>query len=201
MALHRFDLAGLAATPWKNGGGVTREIVCRPPGAGIEGFDWRVSIAAIDRPGPFSAFPGVERTIVLLAGAGVRLHSRDGAIDHRLDLPLQPFAFAGEPALDCDLLGGGCTDFNLMSRRDRVRAGLRVLRQGAQIAAAGAGLLLALGGRWRLRAAHHGETTVCAPESGLWWDAAAHGWQAEPQDPGAALIAVRIEPALTSSGA
>ena len=63
--LHRFALADLSASPWKNGGGSTREIVCRPPGAGMDGFDWRVSVATIARSGPFSVFTGVDRVIVL----------------------------------------------------------------------------------------------------------------------------------------
>ena len=81
MPIHRFTREALTATPWKNGGGVTREIVCQPPGAGMDAFDWRVSIAHIASDGPFSAFAGVDRIITLLEGAGVRLHSTDGASD------------------------------------------------------------------------------------------------------------------------
>ena len=53
MAPHRFDIAALAPVPWKNGGGSTREIACGPAGAGMDGFDWRASIATIAAPGPF----------------------------------------------------------------------------------------------------------------------------------------------------
>ena len=95
MRIHRFDTASLAAAPWKNGGGTTREIAAWPQGAGIDGFDWRVSIATIDQAGPFSAFAGVDRVIMLLDGSGVRLRSGGGRIDHRLDRPQAPFAFAG----------------------------------------------------------------------------------------------------------
>ncbi|MEO8119861.1 MAG: HutD family protein, partial [Rhodoferax sp.] len=87
--------------PWKNGGGSTREIVCQPPGADMDNFDWRVSIATIAANGPFSVFVGVDRVIMLLDGAGVRLHAAD--IDHKLDTPGAPFAFAGDVALDCEL--------------------------------------------------------------------------------------------------
>ncbi len=66
MPWHRFDRATLPATPWKNGGGVTREIVCQPPGAGLAAFDWRVSIATIASDGPFSLFAGIDRVITLL---------------------------------------------------------------------------------------------------------------------------------------
>jgi environmental stress-induced protein Ves len=201
VAIHRFDIASLSATAWKNGGGATREIVCWPAGAGLGGFDWRVSIATIDKPGPFSAFAGVDRVIMLLAGAGVRLRSRDGRIDHRLDVPHAPFAFGGDVALDCELLGGPSTDFNVMSRRGRLSADVRVLREGGDIAPAACGLLLALRGRWQLNGID------CAPDSGLWWDDASEGWQgsqgwqaAAPRDADAALVAVRLESTTTSSG-
>ena len=59
--------------PWKNGGGHTTEIAAEPPGAGMASFAWRVSVADIAHDGPFSAFPGVDRTLVLLAGDGMRL--------------------------------------------------------------------------------------------------------------------------------
>jgi hypothetical protein len=52
---------------WSNGLGWTREIA-RSPAVGD--FDWRVSIAEVDRDAPFSVFPGVEREIVLLSATG-----------------------------------------------------------------------------------------------------------------------------------
>ena len=191
--MHRFDIASLPAAPWKNGGGVTREIVCSPPGAGMEGFDWRVSIATIDKPGPFSAFAGVDRVIMLLDGAGVRLRSQDGRVDHRLDVPHAPFAFAGDVALDCELLGGASTDFNVMSRRGRLRADVRVLRANGSIAPVERGLLLALRGQWHLNGIE------CEPGAGLWWDGGTREWRATSLDADAALVAVRIESTTTTS--
>ncbi len=124
---HRFTLADLSPTPWKNGGGSTREIVCWPPGAGMDTFDWRVSLATIAQSGPFSVFAGVDRVILLLDGDGVHLQSA-GGIDHRLDEALQPFAFSGDETLDCTLLGGPSQDFNVMTRRSTLRAEVKVLR-------------------------------------------------------------------------
>ena len=193
MALHRFDIGSLPATPWKNGGGVTREIVCSPPGAGMEGFDWRVSIATIDKTGPFSAFADVDRVIMLLDGAGVRLRSVGGRIDHRLDVPHAPFAFAGDAVLDCELLGGSSTDFNVMTRRGKLRADVRVLHGSGGIALAERGLLLVLRGNWRLN------EIDCAAGTGFWWDGDAHEWRAASGDADAALVAVRIGPTNTSS--
>ena len=45
-----------AAVPWKNGGGVTREVAAHPAGASLEDFDWRVSTAEVRAAGPFSGF-------------------------------------------------------------------------------------------------------------------------------------------------
>ena len=90
--IERFDRAQLVATPWKNGGGVTREIVRRPLGANMESFDWRVSIAEDSVNGEFSRFPGVDRVIVLLEGESCALDS----VNHRVDTPLVPFSFSGD---------------------------------------------------------------------------------------------------------
>lgn len=188
--LQRFALADLTPTPWKNGGGSTREIVCWPPGAGMDSFDWRVSVATIARSGPFSVFAGVDRVIVLLEGDGVRLQSA-GGIHHRLDQALQPFAFPGEEALDCTLLGGPSQDFNVMIRRSVLRAELTVLQAETTLAPAPRGLLLAARGRWQVNAT--GTAQDFAPGQGLWWDGEPHGWQLWPLGADAALLWVRLE--------
>ncbi len=69
--------------PWKNGAGRTTEIAVYPPGASLDAFLWRVSIADVERDGPFSRFPGIDRTIVLLEGGGMRL--RSGRTRYRAD--------------------------------------------------------------------------------------------------------------------
>ena len=77
----RLALSSLPATPWKNGGGTTREIAAFPPGAGLDDFGWRLSVAEVERDGPFSVFSGVDRTIVLLDGAGMRLRDRNTGLE------------------------------------------------------------------------------------------------------------------------
>ena len=74
--------ADFHSMPWKNGAGRTTEIAVHPPGAALDTFAWRVSIADVERDGPFSRFPGIDRTIVLLEGAGMRL--RSGRSDTRV---------------------------------------------------------------------------------------------------------------------
>lgn len=115
----------LKAAPWKNGGGVTREIAAYPVGASLDTFVWRVSVADVEQPGPFSRFAGVDRTLVLLAGEGMRLVESDGTA-HALMEPLSVVRFDGDAALDARLVGGPTRDFNLMVRRDRASAELRV---------------------------------------------------------------------------
>ncbi|MGN6316309.1 HutD/Ves family protein [Trinickia sp.] len=123
----------LIAAPWKNGGGVTREIAAYPVGAGLDTFVWRLSVADVERPGPFSRFPGVERTLVLLDGEGMSLIERgDGAVGggrtHALTRPFDIARFDGEAAFDAELVRGATRDFNLMVRRGQASATLRVWR-------------------------------------------------------------------------
>lgn len=106
---------------WKNGAGWTREIHRSPEGAAD--WDWRLSIADIDRDCDFSTFEGVDRILVLLSGEGMRLHFAGGE-SVRLEPPHGRHAFPGERPLRCELEQGPTQDFNLMWRRDRVAAEL-----------------------------------------------------------------------------
>jgi uncharacterized protein len=118
--------------PWKNGGGHTIQIASYPEGAGVGAFDWRVSVADVAADGPFSQFPGVDRTIALLAGAGMRLDGGGHAVELRA--PYEPYAFGGDDPIVCTLFGGAVRDFNLMVRRERARGDLTVVREaGARI--------------------------------------------------------------------
>jgi uncharacterized protein len=120
--------------PWKNGGGHTKEIATFPAGAGFAAFVWRVSIADVLQDGPFSPFPGVDRTLVLLAGEGMRL-AGDG-VPIELRTTFEPVGFSGDAALQCSLLDGPVRDFNLMVRRGAARGSIVVCRAGAEVAAA-----------------------------------------------------------------
>ena len=97
--------------PWKNGGGITHEAI-RIPATGPS-FRWRVSIAQIDVPGPFSDFAGYNRKMVLLRGAGVRLRFGGTRQTELRDIG-DMTEFDGGVATECELLGGPCTDFNLI---------------------------------------------------------------------------------------
>lgn len=103
--------------PWKNGGGTTRDILVSPPGASLEDFDWRLSLAQVDRDGPFSRFDNVDRTLVLLSGAMTLQEP-----DRRIELVRgEPVAFPGERTIEASVSGGSTLDFNVMTRRGRAR--------------------------------------------------------------------------------
>ena len=190
MTLHRFHVNDIPAMPWKNGGGVTREIVCQPTGAGIGDFDWRVSIAHIASDGPFSAFPGVDRIITLLSGGGVHLQSNDGDVDHLLDKPLTPFAFKGETNINASLLDQDCHDFNVMTRRSTCsNVSLQIVRNASEWPISSHGLFLAVHGHWQLNSNHEEHL---APQQGLWWSDSSLAWKLLPQSPDATLIALNL---------
>ena len=110
----RFSQTRLPVSRWRNGGGETREIISWPPGQAD--FDWRASIATVAQDGPFSAFPGIARSITLLSGEGMQLTDGIG-VNHVLNTVGEPFEFSGDLALHAHLLGGETMDFNLMTRR------------------------------------------------------------------------------------
>lgn len=185
-AFERFDLDALPARPWKNGAGLTREIAVHPPNAEMTNFDWRISVAEVDRDAPFSAFPGVDRCIVLLEGAGMRLLPGDGGPGWTLARPYEPLQFPGDVALRGELLDGPCRDFNVMTRRGAWHA--EVERLDAAPAAAGrsdAGLVICAAGRWQV-----GEE-VLAVGQGLVWRAPISSQPARPLAAGT-LLHVRL---------
>ena len=181
MSLQFFDLATVPATPWKNGGGSTRELACWPLGAGMDAFGWRVSVATIAAPGPFSAFAGVDRQIMLLGGDGV--HLRGNGWQHTLGERWQPFAFSGDEPVDCAMLGGASTDFNLMLRRGAWSGHLQVLREvpsQTQVQTQ-AGLCMVLQGQWAVLGGD--AARVLQPGQGLWWPDAMGARVLQPLQP------------------
>ena len=152
MHMRLIDFADLPATPWKNGGGVTRELACYPPGASFDDFLWRVSIADVSKSGPFSTFPGIDRIIALLEGEGMDLQFEDGE-SHALTEPCRPFRFRGEDRLHAELAAPS-RDFNLMLRREAVNGTLTIWRDACTlICEPGFLLLFCAEGRWEVQEA------------------------------------------------
>lgn len=124
---------------WRNGLGWTREIH-RQPMSDVSDYVssdanevqaettnadwlWRLSIAEVEHPAAFSAFPGIDRELVLLRGNGMRLCFDDGETV-TLDPPHGRYRFPGERPLRGEPIDGITHDFNLMWRRDRIEAEL-----------------------------------------------------------------------------
>ncbi|MFY0581861.1 HutD family protein [Cystobacter fuscus] len=116
--------------PWKNGGGITRELLRLPHPGEPERFLLRLSIATVASSGPFSLFPGVDRTLLFLEGEGMALR-REGAPEVVLERGSAPFRFPGEVPFESRLLGGPVRDFNLMVDRELAEARLDVVELAA----------------------------------------------------------------------
>lgn len=128
----------IAPAPWKNGGGVTREIaLC----ADDKGMVWRLSVADVARAGPFSAFAGLKRVLTVIKGNGLLLAHPDGVIAARYGAPVR---FYGDMAIDCSLVEGPVRDFNLIY--DPARCAMDVVRLDAGAHEAGGIGLLPLDG-------------------------------------------------------
>lgn len=104
---------------WKNDGGVTHEVAAdaeSPPA-------WRISVATIERSGPFSDFRGYDRTIVALDGS-VTL-TIDGASVALAQY--EPYDFRGESKVDC-AVGAVSRDFNVMTMRAECAHDVEIVR-------------------------------------------------------------------------
>ena len=111
MSWQLIRLADVPPTPWRNGGGITRELTAWP---NAQAWDWRISVAEVARGGPFSRFDGVRRWLAILSGAGVRLAFPTRSVE--LTPRSAPLAFSGADPVDCSLLDDAVRDLNLMLR-------------------------------------------------------------------------------------
>jgi environmental stress-induced protein Ves len=119
--IHLLSPLAYRVQPWKNGGGTTTEIAVHPEGAGWDDFLWRVGIADITKSGPFSSFPGVDRSILLLdcpPDSGLNLSIDGRSVEM---VPDEFVDFAGEAVVHGLLRGEAVRDFNVMSRRGAIK--------------------------------------------------------------------------------
>jgi environmental stress-induced protein Ves len=114
-------LADVRLQSWKNGGGVTRELLAWPT---RENWQVRLSVAEIERDGPFSAFPGVMRYFAVLSGRGIDLEGI--GLLHEGDVPVE---FEGDEARQCKLIDGPTRDLNLMIQREAGSGCLRKINE------------------------------------------------------------------------
>jgi environmental stress-induced protein Ves len=188
MPLRVILLQDARPQPWANGGGATRELLARPSTAGLP-WRLRVSVATIDRDGPFSSLPGVRRWFAVLSGSGVVL--KWPALERRLAPGDDPIEFDGADAPGCRLDGGTTLDLNLM-----VRGG------GGSMRAASAGVAQPLcGAQGGLYAAAAGKVSTASevlevvPHTLVWSDALGREevWRFDPVPGAVAPIGFWLE--------
>lgn len=95
--------------PWKNGGGITREILRWPD---TDDYDIRVSLAEVTKSGPFSTFPGYSRFVVWIGPNPIEL-----MMGRRVDSYATPNASAhilGNPDIHAMLSAGPTRLLNLI---------------------------------------------------------------------------------------
>jgi environmental stress-induced protein Ves len=127
-------IADLPAEPWRNGGGVTRELA-RSDDAG--GLVWRLSVADVESDGPFSHFAGLFRVLTVIEGAGLALNYPGGLIAAGKGTPVH---FRGDIPIDCRLVDGPVRDFNLIFDPRKIELDVIRLGPGAH-RIAGVGIL------------------------------------------------------------
>ncbi len=107
----------LKQSRWANGGGVTRTVAASPPSGSVP--DWRISIAEVSHPGPFSPMPGIDRILTVIDGELLMLEVDGG--EHLLE-KYRPFRFSGDSATDASLPTGNIMDLSVMARRGSFKA-------------------------------------------------------------------------------
>lgn len=148
---------------WRNGGGVTRELAREAASEESAEPGWRVSIAELGRPAPFSTFAGLARHFTVIGVQPVTLMLGE----RRIELaPLESLAFAGDIPVSCQLPEGPSRALNLMYNPRRWQAGIVWVEPGeALILEPGCEtLLLAVTGGARLA----GQPTACLDCGDAW---------------------------------
>jgi environmental stress-induced protein Ves len=162
MTLHAVGVESVSAQRWRNGTGLTRELLTWPS---AQAWGLRISVADIERDGPFSSYPGIERWFVVLEGAGVELRFEDDGEVHRVQPGDPPFRFDGARPVHCALPSGATRDLNVMAVRKRGRLVCEPVFEGC---AAPRGDLRALYAHDGVSLVTAGGATELAPLSLVW---------------------------------
>ncbi|MGA0080381.1 MAG: HutD family protein [Ilumatobacteraceae bacterium] len=132
------------AMPWANGRGTSYEIASDR--GSDDQWSWRLAMAPVNEDGPFSRIDCVNRSLVVVEGAGMVL-----SVDRKKlqCAPLQVVQFRGEAVTDAILLDGPITDINLMIRRNDADGELRIVHQPGALASAS--IIVAVNGPARVQ--------------------------------------------------
>jgi len=159
------SLSDCVAVPWCNGGGLTRELLAWPH---AQSWQWRISVAEVRSDGPFSRFDGVQRSLAILHGAGLRLQFVDRTVE--LAQGSEPLIFSGTDAVHCTLIDGPVRDLNLMVNGRSARMTRLCGMADRRIARRGVVALYAADGPSIMRTA---DTRLVVPPDTLAWCALA----------------------------
>ena len=165
--MHLIDAEAIAPTAWKNGGGSTRTLLALPD---EEAWQLRISMADVEKDGPFSDYPGVERWLSLVEGRGMQLEFAHRTVTLTpLDAPLR---FDGAAPPFGSLLQGAIRDLNLMSRGGRAAMHRALPDQPWRAQERSCGLFTLQAGHW---SCDDGRSAALKRRTLLWLDAAPQG--------------------------
>jgi uncharacterized protein len=119
--MFKIAFADLVATPWKNGGGITREIVAQREGQDII---FRISLADVETDGAFSRFDGLHRILTVLEGRGMVLKAPHATLHADKGVPLH---FDGAWDIHATLKDGPLRDLNVIYDPRRCAAQVEVV--------------------------------------------------------------------------
>ena len=164
MTLHVVRFDDVPPAPWKNGGGVTRELLAWPEAAG---WSLRVSVADVAASGPFSVFDGIDRWFGVLQGGGVILETASTPTPVTVRAGDGLHAFKGDAITQCRLIDGLTRDFNVMAKRDEVAVRVGGVSENAVLATRAAFVACFVSGEATLRVNHQAPLQL-SPMSLAW---------------------------------
>ncbi|WP_087039153.1 HutD/Ves family protein [Caballeronia arvi] len=129
-------IESIAPERWRNGGGITRAIASN-------GDDWRVSIAEVERDGPYSRFDGIARISLVLRGDGVVLRDGDDVVMLR---PFEAVEYDGDANWSATLIGARVTVLNVMTCVGVCRARVQAIVHPVTVGPGCAAIVVALDG-------------------------------------------------------
>ncbi len=183
MSIRLLTATEFRRLPWQNGRGTTLELVRQDDATGA--LLWRLSVADVIEPGPFSPLPGIDRVITLIDGEGFDLDFAGSRPSVSLR-SFEPLAFSGDWRTTATVVRGPSRDFNVMTARKKVAAKVEVA--GAGLASAELAYVFAARGGVTVNA---GKKTIRAEVGELVECRESEPIRVECDEPGTAL-AVRL---------